>query len=104
MMVHYVGIAAFPLEMSEANPSWKWTDEQFEFQAKFERACKGYYMTIPLRALFHDDNSVTLGFRKRFSMGDAPPTKTFSNWRKLKSIEMKEFYNESNNYKKSDIL
>lgn len=83
-------------EVVELNYHWKWTDDQYQFEEKWRRACnrRDPYIVLPLRSVFNDDGSVTLGTRIKFSFKQSNTYKTFPDWKKLKSSEMLTFYDE----------
>lgn len=99
-----VSIAALPLETSDKFPSWKWNDEQFEFNDRWVRkACKDCYMFRPLYAEFGEDNNVTLGIREMFS-NETVNSITFQNYKKVTVKQMRDFYLETTLIKKTQNI
>lgn len=93
---HNVGIWHLPLETSDRFPSWQWTDEQFAFQKKYDNVFRkrSAYGLRALNCVFKDDGSVTVKVRKMWSNG-LFAEKTFSNYKKVLSRELLQFYDET---------
>lgn len=85
----------FPIELTDINDHWKWSDRKYEFKDRWFRACGRLndYINVPCYPEFScENNSVILRTRKRFGIGDGAEPKTFPDWRKVKSSEMEEYY------------
>jgi hypothetical protein len=101
MWWHNVGVHYLERDEVAAHPSWRWTDDHFAFFDRWWRACyktRDAYIVLPVYPEFHPMGSVTLGTRVRFSLGDAPPAKTFPNWREVKVRDMLAYYDEAKSW------
>ena len=87
-------IMHLPIEKSEQNPSWKWSDKQFEFADKWKRVGKyrDEYITLTVQPMFNKDGSVILSTRERYSLSNYTPQRKFDNWKKVSRKEMIDFY------------
>jgi hypothetical protein len=92
-----VGINIYCRETVADNPAWKWTDKQYDLNARWHRVCKKHdaYIVLPCPPVFHDDGSVTLNVRIRYGLNDFSNKQTFPNWKKLTMQVMEEYYTES---------
>lgn len=96
-----VSVNPYNQETVNKFPQWRWTDEQFAFSERWQRACKrrDAYMVLPMLPVFHDDGSVTLGCRLRYEGLPGrewrPQPKKFDNWKKLKVKDMLAYYDEA---------
>lgn len=99
-----ISIWHLPLETSNQFSNWKWTDAQFAFNDRWNKALKrkDAYITLGRPPIFDDKGGVTLGTRTRFGWDDYRPEKYFPNWKKITQKQMLEFYDEcvANNPKK----
>lgn len=88
-----ISISYLPLEVSNKNPQWRWTDKQFDFKDKYFRAYdRAYkYGIRPMYPKFLDNGNVVLGARQKF-VGDNCIEKEFENWKTLKSKDMTAFF------------
>lgn len=80
------------------HPQWKWTDKQHAFNALWERACykkRDAYIVLPTGPTFHDGTKVTVGVRIRFSFDPWTSSKTFDDWRRVKQVQLLEFYDQA---------
>jgi hypothetical protein len=82
-------------DKDEIRRSWKWTDQQFAFNDRWNCVCfkeKDAYIVLPCQPEFHADGSVTLSTRTRFGFDEINPEKTFPSWKKVTKDVMREFY------------
>lgn len=96
-----VSVNPYNPETVKKFPQWRWTDAQFAFSDRWQRACKrrGAYMVLPMLPVFHEDGSVTLGCRLRYEglpgRRQRPAPKKFDNWKKVKVKDMLAYYDEA---------
>lgn len=92
-----VGFDILNRDVVKENPHWRWTDKQYTFKDRWFRACykkRDAYITLPTFPVFHDGGGVTIGTRKRFSLGSSY-FKKFANWKKVLVRDMLEFYDST---------
>lgn len=92
-----VSIFYLPLEVTQNNFHWQWTDRQFEFKERWFNACnkkRDAYITLPCFPIFLEDGGVILQTRTRFGLNDKKknPSRQFKNWKKVTIKEMLDFY------------
>lgn len=85
------------LKRSEVLEKFKWTDRQYDFSDKFDRAIKrNYDHRLAFGGLTFDGFKVTCSLRERFSMFNSSPDKameiTFDDFRKVKASMLNDFY------------
>jgi len=93
-----VGVDFYNREKLSRRPTWRWNDEQFEFDDRWRKVCfedNGAYMVKPLLPKFNEDGSVILDVRIRWSLDNFNNPKEFENWQNLSDNEMDKFYNDS---------
>jgi hypothetical protein len=88
-----VGFNIYNREIVNERSTWKWSDQQFDFNTRWEKACKrnDAFIVLPASPKFNEDGSVILDVRIRLEMKDFSNPKTFPNWKKL-TIKMMESY------------
>lgn len=92
-----VGVSYLDREAVASNPQWRWNDRQHKFNKRWNKVCyrdHDAYITLPLRAVFGEGNSVTLGTRRRYGGfgNDFRPSESFPDWRKVTKQMMGEVY------------
>lgn len=91
-----VGIWHLPLETTNKFADWQWTDKQFEFQKRWYTCFRRSYIYNfrSMKPAFNEDGSVTVRIRKMWG-SEVSAEKTFSNWKKVLSRDLKEFITEN---------
>jgi len=93
-----IGLIAYNAAQVASHPEWRWTDEQFAFKDRWNRACykkRDAYIYLPTFPVFDKEgDGVTLGVRVRFGLDERIPTRHFDNWRKVRIADMLAFYDE----------
>jgi hypothetical protein len=92
-----IGLDYYDRERVNANPSWKWTDRQFELNDRWFKVCykkHKAYQLLPCQLEFNN-NKVTLNVRVRFHETDFSNPKKFDNWKKVTIKMMDEYFLES---------
>ncbi len=98
-----VGIWQYTDDWVDLDPSWRWTDRQYEFRDKWNRVLRknDAWFVLSGPTEFHKNGGVTLSLRQRhngYRFGDDDPsfrhTKTFEDWRKTTKAMMDEFYRD----------
>lgn len=90
-----VSFKRFPKEEMKYHPSWRWSDAQFAFNARWLRVCKkefDAYMVLPTYAEFDANGGVSLGVRGRHGFDKRTPSKHFPDWRKVTMENFRETY------------
>lgn len=88
-----VGVHYFNREdVKELGYSWRWSDEQFKFRDKWQKACKKGYMLRPLPPVF-DDNGVIIRMRARWGKS-FHHTKRIEKWKTITIKELRAFHDK----------
>lgn len=91
-----VGLNWYDRERVANNPTWKWTDKQFDFYDKWNKVCyrrHDAWHVLPMLPVFNpDDDSVTLNLRIRHGFSDFHYPQVFNNWKKITMKQMSEYY------------
>lgn len=94
-----VGVIHYNRSTVAEHPSWRWSDEQHEFNDRWHKICRterDAYIYLPTQADFRpDDSGVTLGVRVRFGLREERSLRSFSDWTTLTDSEMLAFYDEA---------
>lgn len=92
-----IGLNVYNRERIAERPTWKWTDRQFKFYHMWNRSCRreGAYMLLPRLPKFEEGYKVTLDVRVRFAITEFSYPKTFDDWYKIKSRDLRAYYREA---------
>jgi len=86
-----VGVSFLHRPTLESHPSWRWTDDQFDFNDRWLKACKRHdpYLYRPVPPDFNEDGTATVGTRSRYDFDGMRPTAMVGSWRKvtIKTLE-----------------
>jgi hypothetical protein len=89
-----VGVSFLHRKTLENHPSWKWTDDQFDFNDRWHKACNRHdpYLYRPMTPVFNEDCTATVGTRLRHNFDGRFPTAVIANWRKITIKALAEIY------------
>lgn len=93
-----IGLSYFDREKVANRPSWKWDDEQFAFNDRWNKVCykkNNAYIVLPCEPTFTDDGAVLLDVRIRFGPSEYCNPISFPSWKKLTMKAMDEYYKNS---------
>ena len=94
-----IGLIAYDASQVAAHPEWRWTDEQYAFKDRWNRACykkRDAYIYLPMFPRFDADGlGVTLGVRVRFGLDERTTARHFPVWKQVRIADMLEFYDSS---------
>lgn len=93
-----VGLSYYDRERVSLRASWKWDDEQFAFNDRWNKVCfkkNDAYIVLPCEPIFTDDGGVLLEVRIRFGLDDYHNPVSFPNWKKVTMKMMDEYYKKS---------
>ena len=92
-----VGIQYMNRDTVKLHQSWRWTDKQYQFNDRWVRSCyrkRDAYIYLPIQSEF-DGLQVKLGVRVRHNLSPERRYATFPDWRKVKVMDMLNFYDKS---------
>jgi len=89
-----IGLKFYDRKEVSENPTWQWTDRQFQFNDRWFRVCEQYdtYMVRPSQVIFGENNTVTLSVQIRWHSHDYTNPKTFPNWKKVTKKYMEAYF------------
>lgn len=75
---------------------WRWSDQEFDFNDKWFKACKqeDAYIYLPVSCNFIGDFKVEIGTRVRHGINEHRPTRTIDDYRNVTIKSLRSLYLE----------
>jgi hypothetical protein len=92
-----VGLSYFHRKTLDQHQEWKWSDQQFEFNDKWRKACFKWndaYRYLPCQPEFSPHGTVTIGVRQRHGITTHVAKRDITNWQKVTLTFLSQQYNE----------
>ncbi|WP_156892476.1 hypothetical protein [Salaquimonas pukyongi] len=90
-----VGIEYLDRDVVESHPQWRWTDQQFAFNDRWQRACgepADWRGLKPLMPVFEAGFSVALALQAATGWREERQERRFEDYRKVTKTEMRSFF------------